>query len=363
MACTQDITRFLYSGKHKLVQTLFKEAKFLGSNTAGRRPVSLSKQFMSSVAELMKNLIAKNPHYIRCIKPNESKRKNFVEDDLIRHQVRYLGLLENLRVRRAGYAFRMEYDKFLQRYKMLTKLTWPNFKGNPRDGAKHILEDGCDLTKAQYAFGRSKIFIQSPRAVLKMEDVRRAQMIVLATKLQAIYKGWRARTDFQKKRQAVTAISSRYRGFKQRKRFKETRAGLVMITAYWRMWRERRHIAQEMQRLAMAKAQVLIAARVRGWLVRKRTAKLFRKNAGPVVYKNLLMFQRKTWLRCVSVCIPVHMCVCLSVYLCIPVHVCACVCVCLSPSPSRPNSLFLCVFALLPPPKKNKNKIRLKIFI
>lgn len=34
----------------------------------------------------------------------------------VRHQVEYLGLKENIRVRRAGYAFRREFAKFLRRY-------------------------------------------------------------------------------------------------------------------------------------------------------------------------------------------------------------------------------------------------------
>lgn len=35
---------------------------------------------------------------------------------LIRHQVKYLGLMENLRVRRAGFAYRRKYEAFLQRW-------------------------------------------------------------------------------------------------------------------------------------------------------------------------------------------------------------------------------------------------------
>ena len=34
----------------------------------------------------------------------------------VRHQVEYLGLKENIRVRRAGYAYRREFTKFLRRY-------------------------------------------------------------------------------------------------------------------------------------------------------------------------------------------------------------------------------------------------------
>ena len=45
----------------------------------------------SSMESLMKNLLAKNPHYVRCIKPNDSKSAGVFQTDLCRHQVRYLG--------------------------------------------------------------------------------------------------------------------------------------------------------------------------------------------------------------------------------------------------------------------------------
>lgn len=38
------------------------------------------------------------------------------DDVLVRHQVKYLGLMEHLRVRRAGFAYRRKYETFLQRY-------------------------------------------------------------------------------------------------------------------------------------------------------------------------------------------------------------------------------------------------------
>ena len=50
----------------------------------------------------------------------------------MRHQVAYLGLMENVRVRRAGYAYRQAYEPCLERYKMLCKQTWPHWKGPTR---------------------------------------------------------------------------------------------------------------------------------------------------------------------------------------------------------------------------------------
>lgn len=54
---------------------------------------------------------------MRCVKPNDVKSPLLFEQERCRHQVEYLGLLENVRVRRAGFAYRQTYPRFLQRYK------------------------------------------------------------------------------------------------------------------------------------------------------------------------------------------------------------------------------------------------------
>jgi len=37
------------------------------------------------------------------------------------HQVRYLGLRENIRVRRAGFAYRRLFERFIWRYSIICK--------------------------------------------------------------------------------------------------------------------------------------------------------------------------------------------------------------------------------------------------
>lgn len=59
---------------------------------------------------------------MRCIKPNDVKSPLLFEHERCRHQVEYLGLLENVRVRRAGFANRQEYPRFLQRYELPPRL-------------------------------------------------------------------------------------------------------------------------------------------------------------------------------------------------------------------------------------------------
>lgn len=68
----------------------------------------------------------------RCVKPNDKKASHIFTESLVRHQVAYLGLMENVRVRRAGYAFRQTYEACLERYKMLCKQTWPHWRGPAR---------------------------------------------------------------------------------------------------------------------------------------------------------------------------------------------------------------------------------------
>ena len=63
-------------------------------------------QFRQQMGELVKVLGKCEPHYIRCIKPNDHKKSGSFDADRVRHQVRYLGLLENAQVRRAGFAYR-----------------------------------------------------------------------------------------------------------------------------------------------------------------------------------------------------------------------------------------------------------------
>ena len=56
---------------------------------------------------------------VRCIKPNEVKSALTFDHERVRTQVLYLGLLENVRVRRAGFAYRTTYEKFIERFKIL----------------------------------------------------------------------------------------------------------------------------------------------------------------------------------------------------------------------------------------------------
>ena len=92
-------------------------------------PLQAGTQFKTSLAELMDILMSKQPSYIRCIKPNDFKRDGVFDESIIRHQTKYLGLMENLRVRRAGFCYRRNLQYFLQRSAFHHQFTPPHCAG------------------------------------------------------------------------------------------------------------------------------------------------------------------------------------------------------------------------------------------
>uniref|UniRef100_A0A3P9P9U1 Unconventional myosin-Ih-like n=1 Tax=Poecilia reticulata TaxID=8081 RepID=A0A3P9P9U1_POERE len=167
-----------------------------------KRPETVVTQFKNSLVGLTEILTSKEPWYVRCIKPNESKQPAKFDDVLVRHQVKYLGLMEHLRVRRAGFAYRRKYEIFLQRYKALCPDTWPNWKGTPAEGVRCLIKH-LGYKTDEYKLGRTKIFIRHPRTLFATEDAFQVCKHQLATRIQAKYKGYRVKENYLKQKEAV----------------------------------------------------------------------------------------------------------------------------------------------------------------
>ncbi|KAI1882411.1 hypothetical protein AGOR_G00250410 [Albula goreensis] len=192
-----------------------------------KRPETVATQFKSSLAGLADILMAKEPWYVRCLKPNDAKQPGRFDDVLVRHQVKYLGLMEHLRVRRAGFAYRRRFEVFLQRYKPLCPDTWPNWKGPPAEGVERLVKH-LGYAPDEYKMGKTKIFIRHARTLFATEDAYEVCKHKLATRIQAKYKGYRGKGQFQKQREAATKIETCWRGLKARKE-RERRAWAVKV--------------------------------------------------------------------------------------------------------------------------------------
>uniref|UniRef100_A0A669C9I2 Unconventional myosin-Ih n=2 Tax=Oreochromis niloticus TaxID=8128 RepID=A0A669C9I2_ORENI len=180
-----------------------------------RRPETVVTQFKNSLVGLTEILMMKEPWYVRCIKPNEAKQPGHFDDVLVRHQVKYLGLMEHLRVRRAGFAYRRKYEIFLQRYKPLCPDTWPNWKGTAAEGVRCLIKH-LGYKSDEYKMGRTKIFIRHPRTLFATEDAFQVCKHKLATRIQAKYKGYKVKGNYVKQREAGR-IETCWRGLMARR--------------------------------------------------------------------------------------------------------------------------------------------------
>ncbi|KAM7116551.1 unconventional myosin-Ia [Molossus nigricans] len=233
----RDLSQAMWKAQHPLLRSLFPEGD--PKQASLKRPPTAGAQFKSSVAILMKNLYSKNPNYIRCIKPNEHQQRGQFSRELVATQARYLGLLENVRVRRAGYAFRQQYKSFLERYRLLSRSTWPHWSGGDREGVEKILGD-LNMSSEEVTFGKTKIFIKSPKTLFYLEEQRRFRIQQLATLIQKLYRGWRCRTHYQQMRKSQILISSWFRGNMQKKRYGKIKASVLLIQAFVRGWKARK---------------------------------------------------------------------------------------------------------------------------
>ncbi|KFO27982.1 Myosin-Ib [Fukomys damarensis] len=267
----RDLSQAMWKAGHALIKSLFPEGNPAKINL--KRPPTAGSQFKASVATLMKNLQTKNPNYIRCIKPNDKKAAHVFTESLVCHQIRYLGLLENVRVRRAGYAFRQAYEPCLERYKMLCKQTWPHWKGPARSGVE-VLFNELEIPMEEYSFGRSKIFIRNPRTLFALEDLRKQRLEDLATLIQKIYRGWKCRTHFLLMKKSQIVIAAWCRRYAQQKRYQQIKASALAIQSYIRGWKARKILRELKHQKRCKAAATTIAAYWHGTQARRELRRL-----------------------------------------------------------------------------------------
>ncbi|XP_026000994.1 unconventional myosin-Ib isoform X3 [Maylandia zebra] len=267
----RDLSQAMYKANHSLIKQLFPEGNPAKVNL--KRPLTAGFQFRASVGTLMRNLQTKNPNYIRCIKPNDKKASHIFTDSLVRHQVRYLGLMENVRVRRAGYAFRQPYEPCLERYKMLCKRTWPHWKGPAREGVEVLMAD-LQIPTEEISYGRSKIFIRNPRTLFFLEEKRKQCLQDLATLIQKIYRGWKCRTHFLLMKKSQIVVAAWYRRYAQQKKYRNIKSATTMVQSYTRGWQARKLLRELKHQKRCEEAVTTIAAFWHGTQARRELRQL-----------------------------------------------------------------------------------------
>ncbi|KAJ8922250.1 hypothetical protein NQ315_004187 [Exocentrus adspersus] len=274
----RDLRETMTNSTNDIIRAVFLESE----QKSKKRPETAITQFKNSLNNLMIILRDKEPSYIRCIKPNDTKSPAIFDEQLVKHQIKYLGLMENLRVRRAGFAYRRLYERFLQRYKCLSKETWPNYHGSPKDGVQ-ILATKLGYDKDDYQMGKTKIFIRHPKTLFATEDAFQLKKHELASKIQATWKALMQRRRYLKMKESAIIIQKNIRRFLAIRQAQKRRKAANTIRRFIKGFITRNGEPTEENRafLCMAKVQ---------WL--RRLAKNLPKD----------ILHRKPWPPCPYVC-------------------------------------------------------------
>ncbi|KAL7980312.1 hypothetical protein Chor_014641 [Crotalus horridus] len=146
-----DLIELMQSSELPFIKALFPEN--LQAEKKGR-PTTAGSKIKRQANDLVGTLMKCTPHYIRCIKPNETKNPRDWEES---------------------------------RYAILTPETWPSWKGEERQGVLYLLQS-VNMDPDQYQLGRTKIFIKAPESLFLLEEMRERKYDGYA---RAIQKAWR----------------------------------------------------------------------------------------------------------------------------------------------------------------------------
>ena len=165
-----SVTKLLANSTDKFVAELFADYLNAEEDVITRRTVStVKKGAFRTVAQrhreqlnsLMKQLYATQPHFVRCIIPNEEKKPGKIDANLVLDQLRCNGVLEGIRICRQGFPNRLPFSEFRQRYEIIAPGgTIPKGFMDGRKAAQTLLEQ-LNLDANQYRLGSSKVFFRA----------------------------------------------------------------------------------------------------------------------------------------------------------------------------------------------------------
>lgn len=267
---------------------------------------TLSSQFKDSLIKLMSTLRETNPHYIRCIKPNQAKKAFEFESPNVLSQLIACGVLETIKISRAGYPSKLTFQHFSDRYYLLVNSS--NWKLPPLILTTKIC-DGNIKGVGKYELGTTKIFFRAGQlAYLEKLRSEKMTMYIISiqknvrrhltrrkymlkktriVKIQALIRGRKTRNCLrvEKRVRAATTIQKFTRGVQHRRKFLRVRESTKKIQKCWRKFTRKRSQALTIERFAVIKIQS-------AW--RMYTAKLqFKREVRLVIFVQSCLRRRK----------------------------------------------------------------------
>uniref|UniRef100_A0A8C7NQ28 Myosin IIIB n=1 Tax=Oncorhynchus mykiss TaxID=8022 RepID=A0A8C7NQ28_ONCMY len=202
-AASRSLPPQLSSGRNK-VDTM--EMMRHPEETTNMRRQTVASYFRYSLMDLLSKMVVGQPHFVRCIKPNDDRQALRFFKERVMVQLRYTGILETVNIRRQGYSHRILFEEFVNRYYYLA-FRAHQMPDSSKENAVAILERA---KLENWVLGKTKVFLKYYH--VEQLNLLLRELIARVMVMQAYTKGWlgarRYRREKEKRNRGAVVIQS-----------------------------------------------------------------------------------------------------------------------------------------------------------
>ncbi|XP_034642402.1 myosin-IIIb [Trachemys scripta elegans] len=189
--------------------------------TTNMKRQTVASYFRYSLMDLLSKMVVGQPHFVRCIKPNDDREALKFSQERVLVQLRYTGILETVKIRQQGYSHRILFEEFVKRYYYLAFKAHQTPLGS-RESCIAILEKS---KLDNWVLGKTKVFLKYYH--VEQLNLFLREVIGRVVVMQAYTKGWlgarRYKRIKERRENSAVAIQSAWRGYEARRKYKEIR--------------------------------------------------------------------------------------------------------------------------------------------
>ena len=152
---------------------------------------TVSSAFRNQLDALLTTLNSTDPHFIRCIVPNNFKTPGLLDSALVMHQLTCNGVLEGIRICRRGFPNRCFYADFRHRF-IIIKPKEVYAAGDDQKLAAKIILEACKDADDRWRLGHTKVFFRAGTIGI-LEEVRDECIKAILNYFQGICRGYLGR--------------------------------------------------------------------------------------------------------------------------------------------------------------------------
>ena len=202
-----DVLTAVSQSNVEFLTELFSDSIQLSKKSTRRSP-TIATQFKVSLSRLLVMLRESNPFFVRCIKPNEAKKANAFDEEVVVRQLRYSGMMSTIEIRKAGYPHQHTFSEFRHRYQALGIQHLGPHAGNVSD--KDFTDGVCvkilgPASNDSWQLGVNKVFLKDSHDNA-LEDARENIMTDSVLHIQRVVRGALVRQRHRKVLWAVRTI-------------------------------------------------------------------------------------------------------------------------------------------------------------